>query len=112
MDKTVNTKKDRKTTKTIAWFATVFYLILLPFSFMFACATFLFFDNPNLSLQLGLPVIFLYFCVPLSIPLALCRIWFRYSDGKCKESRRYCLLPLCIGALAFLYHAVTFSIFL
>lgn len=96
----------RKKTKSCIRAATIMYLILFPFLFMFAIATVMVFDSPSMTVPFGLSIIFLFFCVPLSIPFTIYLVWSRYAQGKYKKSRQFCLLPLYIGVIAFVCNAV------
>jgi hypothetical protein len=112
MDASIEIEKERRSTKTCAWTATIIYLVLFPFLFMFAAASTMIFDNPDMPVSFGLSIIFLCFCVPLSIPFALCLAWSRYSQGIYKKSRRFCLIPLYIAIGTFAYNAFVQTVFL
>ena len=96
-------EKERKKTKKYAWLATVIYLLLFPFLLMLAGASILVFDSPSMPIPLGLSIIFVYFCVPFSIPVAVYLVWSRYSRGVYKESRQFCLMPLYFFVALFIY---------
>ncbi|GEM_PF-6615506 len=106
MNVSIDVKDDNKKTKIYAWVATTVYLILLPFIFMFAATSIMIFDSPSMSIPFGLSIIFLCFCVPLSIPFAIYFVWSRYSQKKYRESLQFCLLPLYIAVIAFIYNAL------
>jgi hypothetical protein len=101
------TEQDKRKTKKCAWVATVIYCLLFPFLFMFAAASVMIFDSPSMPVPLGLSIIFLYFCVPLSIPFTFYFVWSRYSQGEYKKSRQFCLIPLYILMGTFIYDVVT-----
>jgi len=103
-------EKDRRKTKKYAWTATTIYCLLFPFLLMTAAASAMIFDDPSMPTPLGLSVIFLCFCIPLSIPFTFYFVWSRYSQGEYKKSRQFCLIPLyiLIGTLA--YHVLTHTI--
>jgi len=96
-------EKDSKKTKRCAWTATIIYLLLFPFLFMFAAASVLVFDSPSMTVPIGLSIIFMYFCVPLSIPVTLYLVWSRFSHSDFKKSRQFCLMPLYVtlGTIAY-----------
>lgn len=106
MNISIDIEDDRKKTKKCAWAATIIYLILFPLLFMFAVTSIMIFDSPRMSVLFGLSIIFLCFCVPLSIPFTFYFVWSRYSQGKYKKSRQFCLLPLYIAIVAFAYNAL------
>jgi Mn2+/Fe2+ NRAMP family transporter len=99
-------EEDRKKTKKCIWIATISYLCLLPFVFMLAVASIMVFDSPSMTVAIGLSIIFMYFCVPLSIPVTLYLVWSRYSQGDYKKSRWCCLMPLCVFTLTMAYDAL------
>ena len=90
----------------MSWGATIIYLILLPFLFMFAATSIMIFDSPSMSVPFGLSIIFFCFCVPLSIPFTFYFVWSRYLRGEYKKSCQFCLLPLYIAAITFFYNAL------
>ena len=97
--------KARKKAKRSAWLATIIYLVLFPFLFMLAGASILVFDSPSMPIPLGLSIIFVYFCVPLSIPISVYFVWSRYLRGDYQESRRFCLMPLYFFVALLIYEA-------
>ncbi len=99
-------EKDQKKTKRCAWIATIIYLLLLPFLFMMAVASIMVFDCPDMAVPIGLSIIFMYFCVPLSIPFTLYLIWSRYSRNDYKKSRQFCLIPLGLSIATIAYDAL------
>jgi hypothetical protein len=103
-------ESDRKKAKRSAWAATIIYFLLFPFLFMFAAASVMIFDSPSMPVPLGLSIIFLYFCMPLSIPFTFYFIWSRYSRGEYKKSRQFCLIPLYILIGTFIYDVLTDTI--
>lgn len=102
-------KQDQIKTNWCARTATTIYLLLLPFLFMFAVASILIFDSPSMTVPIGLSIIFMYFCVPLSIPFTLYLVWSRYSQNHYKKSRQFCLIPLCVAVAAVAYDALISS---
>lgn len=89
-------EKNRKTTKRCAWTAIIIYLLLFPVLFIFAIASVLIFDSPSMTMPVGLSIIFMCFCVSLSIPFTFYLIWSRYLQGDYKKSRQFCLIPIYI----------------
>jgi hypothetical protein len=106
MNVSIDIEDERKKTKKYAKMATIIYLILFPFLFMFAATSIMIFDSPSMTVFFGLSIIFLCFCVPLSIPFTFYFVWSQYFQGKYKKSRQFCLLPLYIAMIAFAYHAL------
>ncbi len=102
----ITIEEDRRKTKRCARIVTVIYLVLFPFLFLFAATSVMIFDSPGMSLPFGLPIIFLYFCIPLSIPFTFYFVWSRYSQGEYKKSRRFCLLPVYIFIIVSTYSSL------
>ena len=95
---------ERKKTKNCLRIATIVYLLLFPFLFVFAVASIMVFDSPSISIPIGLLNIFIYFWMPLSIPLALYLMWSRYLRSDYKTSRQYGWLPIyVIGGIISLF---------
>jgi hypothetical protein len=103
MNISLSIEKDRKKAKKCIWAATITYLFLFPFLLMFAAASILIFDSPSITMPIGLSIIFMYFCVPLSIPFTLYLAWSRYSQSNYKKSRQFCLIPLCVATATIAY---------
>lgn len=103
MDIPFSIEADRKKTKKCAWTATIIYLLFFPFLFMFAAASIMIFDSPRMPVPLGLSIIFMYFCIPFSIPFTFYFIWSRYSQAEYKKSRQFCLIPLYILLVTFIF---------
>jgi hypothetical protein len=103
-------ERDRVRTKWCAWIVTFIYLILLPFSVMLAITSIMVFDRPSITVPVGLSIIFMYFCIPLSIPLTLYLVWSRYSQENYRKSRLFCLIPLGIVTVIIVYDALVEAI--
>jgi len=99
MDVPLSIEKDKKKTKKYAWIATTTYLVLFPFLFMLAVASIMIFDGPRVTVPIGLTIVFVYFCMPFSIPLTFYFVWSRYLRGDYKKSRQFCLLPMYVAAV-------------
>ena len=94
--KEIEDKKARRLAKTI----TIVYLLLFPVFFVFALASCMVFDKPNMNIPFGLMLIFLCFSIPLSMLFTLYLVWSRYTRGNYEQSRRLCWIPLySLGAL-------------
>lgn len=94
---------DSKKTKGSLRIATTFYLILLPFAAAFAVGSLLAFDSPSLPIPIGLTIIFLYWCIPISIPITIYLMWRQYSTGNYKKSRYLLWIPVYIMIALFLF---------
>ena len=97
------TEKDRKKSKWYAWSATIIYLFLFPFSLLFAGSSVLIFDSSRISVPVGLSVVFLYLCIPVSMLYTLCLVWSRYFKKEYKLVGKFCLIPLYVLAVTFIF---------
>jgi hypothetical protein len=79
--------------------STVVYSFLVPFLFWMSLFSFMAFDDPHMTKLLGLLFIFLFLCIPLSIPVAIFFMWRRYFQKQYAKARFYCSIPL-VTALA------------
>jgi hypothetical protein len=68
------------------------------------------FDSPSITVPVGLSIIFMYLCIPLSIPLTLYLVWSRYLKENYRESRWFCLIPLGTVTVAIVYDALVEAI--
>lgn len=91
---------EEKRARKWAKIATIIYVLLFPVLFMLALASFMIFDSPSMTIPAGLSIIFMYFCVPLSIPPTIYFVWSKYSKGDYKRSLQLCWVPVWFfGAL-------------
>jgi hypothetical protein len=97
----------KEQTKTYAWIAILVYSALFPIMLMFAVTNILIFDSPSMPVLLGLSIIFLYFCVPQSIPITFYFIWSQYAQENYKKSRQFCLLHVSFAIVAIIYDSLT-----
>lgn len=97
--------------KSAKWFiicVTAIYGLAFPILFMMALFSFMIFDSPQMTALIGYTVILLIFCVPFSIPLALYRMWYYYSQREYKRMYLYTLFP----AAVYLFVLIPISILL
>lgn len=64
---------------------TIIYALLFPIFSYFALLSAMVFDNPQLSIPVGLSIIFLFSLIPLSLPLSIELMW---SSFMCEEYSR------------------------
>jgi len=87
-------EKNRKSAKYFAAGFTVLYMVLfLPFFYMGFLSSMVF-DNPRMTVPVGLSIIFLTFLISLSMPVSIYLIWSRYLRGEYKKTRIFCALPI------------------
>ena len=103
MSPTNSIKNQCKAATRAAWIASIIYLCLFPILVMLAITSILIFDDPSLSRGLGLVIIFAYWCVPLSIPISLYKVWSQHAAGNYKKCRQYCLAPLYVFIALFVF---------
>lgn len=80
--------KKQKQTKIIARISTLVYLVLLPFSVLFAFFASVIDSSPAHVL--------LQFCTPCSIPVTLYFLWCKHTEKNYKNRYLYCLIPLYV----------------
>ena len=98
-------KSKRTYTKVVGIIATTLYIIMLPILFGIAFCSVMVFDKPNLSTPFGLAIIFLYFCVPLSIFPTIYFMWANHSKQEYKKMYFFCTLPFLVLAASVLMMA-------
>jgi hypothetical protein len=101
---------EQKRSKKYAWIATIIYLLLFPILIGLAGASFMVFDSSSMTIIGGLSLIFMYFCIPVSIPITLYLVWSRYTQGKYRQSRVFCLIPLVILIMTAIYDSLISAI--
>lgn len=94
--------KHRRPSKILGIISTVVYLLLLPVLIGMAFCSFMVFDKPNLSTLFGLPIIFIFFCLPISIFPTIYYIWSNHSQKKYKRVYFFCAFPLIVFGVAML----------
>lgn len=93
-------KCTRKTAKfyAIAW--TIIYLVLFPFFAYIALLSGMLLENPKTTVPVGLSMMLVMFCIPLSMPISIYLMWTNFSRHNYNKTLFYGLLPLFIFALA------------
>lgn len=87
-------ESDRKSAKYYAVGFTILYIVLfLPFLYMGLLSSMIF-DNPSMTVPVGLSIIFFTFLIPLSMPVSIYLTWSRYLRGQHKKARIFCILPI------------------
>jgi hypothetical protein len=88
-----DTNEMRNSVKRLATGFTIAYIILFfPFFYMglFSSMTF---DNPRMTVPVGLSIMFFIFLIPFSIPISIYLMWSRYLRGQYQKTRIFCVLP-------------------
>lgn len=74
--------------------STIIYLLLFPFLFFMSLFSFMAFDNPHMTTFMGLSFIFLFLCIPLSIPVSIFFMWRRYFQMQYSKACFHCAVPI------------------
>ena len=93
MDELVSLKERRSTCRWITT-STIIYLILFPILFYLSLLSFMVFDNPHMTTFMGLLFIFLFLCIPLSIPVSIFFMWRRYFQMQYSKACFHCGVPI------------------
>ena len=72
--------KEQKTTKRRLIIYTIIYLCFFPFALIFSLFSFMVFDDPGMTIFLGLFIMSIFFIVPLSILVYIFLIWRKYFN--------------------------------
>lgn len=87
-------KKNQKSAKRCAVGFTILYIILfLPFFYMGLLSSMVF-DNPRMTVPIGLSIIFLTLLISLSMPVSIYLMWSRYLRGEYRKTLIFCALPI------------------
>ena len=108
----MSTDNEHSLVKRRAWYWTIGYVLLFPIAVMMAAASCMMFDCPRMTVPLGLFIILLFCCIPLSIPVSWYLIWSRYHSGNYERCRFYCKLPLLTVVAVFILNAIVQTLFL
>jgi hypothetical protein len=104
---TLSDTSEKTHTKPILITWTIIYLLSCPFIFWAALWSMLIFDKPSMTISIGLTIIFLFLCVPLSMLLSIWQMWSKYRKAKYRQARRLWMLPFFALALAILFMAAS-----
>lgn len=89
-------EKNRKSAKhCIAGFTVLYMVLFLPLFYMGLLSSMIF-DNPRMTVPIGLSIIFFTLLISLSMPVSIYLMWSRYLRGEYKKIRIFCALPTSI----------------
>jgi hypothetical protein len=91
---TKEANSDRRSAKYFAVCFTIIYVVLfIPFFYMglFSSMTF---DNPRMTVSVGLWIMFLTFLISFSMPISVYLMWSRYLRCQYQKTRFFCALPI------------------
>ncbi len=60
------------------------------------------FDNPHMTNFVGLLFIFLFLCIPLSIPVSIFFMWRRYFQMQYSKAFFHCSVPIITALVNYL----------
>lgn len=103
---------NQKSVKCWAIFWTLLYLALFPLLIYAALFSVMVFDNPHMTVPLGLSIIGVIFFIPLSIPVSIYLIWSNYWHSRYKRSLFFCALPILTLIIVLLLNALLQTLFL
>ena len=105
--------ESKKRTKTgyLLGIFTLFYLLVLPFVFGMALASFMVFGTPKITTTIGSLMVFSFFWIPISIPISIFLMWSNYYKKKYKKASGYILVPI-LTLLAFFVSIQTLEMIL
>lgn len=104
--------KNKKNIKCWAIFWTFLYLLLFPIFCYAALFTAMVFDNPHVSVPLGLSIIIISCFVPLSMLISIYLIWSNYSRAQYRRTLFFCALPILTFFAVLLLDALLNAFFL
>ncbi|MGM0440215.1 MAG: hypothetical protein ACQEP8_03765 [Chlamydiota bacterium] len=84
----------KKYTKLLAIFFTTVYAVLFPL-FLYASSSYVVvFDDPKITLPIGVMMIITGLLLPLSMPVSIYFIWSKYLRKQYEKVRLFCALPI------------------
>lgn len=86
-----------KSKKMAKWFIlsmTIIYAVIYPFVFFGALFTSVYFLRPDMSSLSILSIILPVFCIPISIPVSIFKMWFKYLARDYKRMSLFTFLPI------------------
>lgn len=106
----MSTPHSEKQAKYLAVISTIIYMILFPCFFYMGLLSSMVFDNPRMTIPVGLVIIFLTLLISLSMPISIYLIWSRYLRHLYKQSIFFCSLPIitfiCVSLMIELLQAL------
>lgn len=102
----------RRCSKICGTICTLLYLILSPFLFYMALLSSMIFAKPSMTIPVGLSIMALIFCIPLSMLISIYLIWSRYNRKEYKKSLLFCALPFSITIVVVIVSSMLQIIFL
>jgi uncharacterized BrkB/YihY/UPF0761 family membrane protein len=89
---------------------TALYVILIPILIVMSLMSVMVADDPNVTKLKVTLILFLSFCVPLSMLFAIFLMWSKYAKKKMRQAWICAGLPIYVAAIAFLLIAALFKL--
>ena len=83
-----------------------------PYVFTMALWSVFIFQNPKTTVYIGIPIVFAFLCIPLSMPVSIWRMWSHYLRKGYSDVYWPCLLPFLVTVCALVFTSVLESLFL
>ena len=94
-------EQDRKKCKYWVIGSTILYTILFPFFLLLTGMSFMVFGSPRIPTIMAFTVVSFFFCVPLSILVAIPLMWLNYFRKHYIRTRFFCKMPIFTSLFAF-----------
>lgn len=93
---------------------TVIYVLLFPFLLYMALLSSMVSDSPRITPFFVGVIMFIVFCIPLSIPISIYFMWSRYFREQYGKARLFSYIPfymmagvfVLLGVVPYFYHAI------
>jgi hypothetical protein len=93
---------------------TVIYVLLFPFLLYMALLSSMVSDSPRITPFFVGVIMFIVFCIPLSIPISIYFMWSRYFREQYGKARLFSCIPfyvmagvfVLLGVVPYFYHAI------
>lgn len=93
---------------------TIIYVILFPFLLYMGLLSSMVSDGPRITPFFVGVIMFIVFCIPLSIPVSIYLMWSRYSREQYEKARLFAWIPvhvigvvfILLNVLPYLYDAI------
>lgn len=97
---TIEISPEQKKARRFVTIWTCLYIILFPFVFWMSLWSILVFDNPSMTVPIGITIICAFLCVPFSMLVSIWKMWSKYFHEQYDKIYWFCALPLFALLLA------------
>lgn len=95
----IEISQEQKKARRFVTIWTCIYIILFPFVFWMSLWSILVFDNPSMTVPIGISIICAFLGVPFSMLVCVWKMWSKYFHAQYDKICWFCALPL----LAFVF---------